>query len=206
MADTPDHGHGHRQSRVPPSNFLPGDGGGEEAYALTGFGKELLAVGEHVDAWLAKAPQGPIARFSDAGRQAVLALEAARESGFLSGSVEQPPPEALDAGLAQELTGEDGASRFQLTDWGRQGIGVILALSRAEAKHLPGGSRLTPSELSGMMQMLLPLVELTDDMNGVVQLDIDPEPGDPASTGAGFWIQIEAGRIVATGTGPPPQR
>lgn len=204
MADTPDQGHRHRQSGVPLSSFLPGDAGGEEALAPTDFGEETLAVRGRLDGWLAYAPQGPIASDSDAGRHAVSALEAARESGFLSGSVEQPPPEALDAGLAQELPGEDDSSRYQLTDWGRQGIGVILAVSRAEAKHLPGGSRLTPSELSALMQMLLPLVELPDDMNGVVQLGIDPESGDP-SAGAGFWIQVEAGRIVATGTGPPPR-
>ena len=209
MADTRDHGHGRRQPGVPLSEFLPGgDADGEESYALSGSGEEQVTVGEYLAGWLAKAPQGPIASDSDAGRQAVLTLEATRESGFLSGSVKQPPPAALHAGLAEELAGQDGSSSYELTDWGRQGIGVIFAVNLAEAEHLPGrGSRLTPSELSGMMQMLLPLVELPEGTeDGVVQLGIDPVPGDPASTAAGFWIQVESGRIIATGTGPPPRR
>ncbi len=211
MAETP--GRKHRRSRrrrlwprMPRSSSPRGDAGAAESYQLSDFGKELFAAGERLDAWLAQAPQGPLTHASDAGSRAATALEAAYASGFLSGLVEQPPPGAVDAGIARELTAEDGSSSYELTDWGRRGIGPILALGRAEAKHRPRTSRLTPRVLSGMLQQLLPLIQLPENTEGIVQLGIDPEAGEPASAAAAFWVQIEAGRIVDSGTGPPPKR
>ncbi len=183
-----------------------GDESGREEYALTGFGRELVSVVDVIEAWLAKAPQGAISVLSDAGSEKISALDAGYKSGFMSGSVEQPPPQLLDAGIAEELTGEDGSRRYELTDWGRQGIGVILAAARAEGRHRPGAMRLTPSELSGLMRNLMPLAKIADDVEGVIEFGVDPDPDDPLSSAAGFWAKVEGGRIVATGEGLPPDR
>jgi hypothetical protein len=212
MANTPGKWHKARKrhragKRSPPRlHSSSGDRSGREEYALTDYGQELVSVVDVIEAWLAKAPQGAIAVLSDAASEKISALDAGYRSGFMSGSVEQPPPQLLDAGIAEELTGEDGSRRYELTDWGRQGIGVILAAARAEGRHRPGAVRLTPSELSGLMRMAMPLVELADDVEGVIEFGVDPDSDDPVSSAAGFWAKVEGGRIVATGEGPPPDR
>ena len=170
-----------------------------------GFGKDLLFVADVLEAWLANAPEGALRVGSAAADRKIAALHAANDSGFLGGSVEPPPPGVLAAGIAEEVAGEDGSKRYELTDWGRRGIGVILAAARAESRHVPGAPRLTPSQLSGLLRMTLPLVELPDDVEGVVQFGIDPDPDDATSSAAGLWLRIEGGRIVDAGEGPPPE-
>lgn len=175
-------------------------------YALTDLGSEVLDLADRAQAWLAKAPHGAIALESGAGSKTIMALDDGFRSGFMSGLVEQPSPQLLDTGIAEAVAGEDGSRRYELTDWGRQGIGVILALARIEARDDAGGMRLTPSEMSGLLRNLMPLAKIADDVEGVVEFVVDPEPDDTVSAASSFWAKVEGGRIVATGESPPPDR
>jgi DNA-binding HxlR family transcriptional regulator len=116
---------------------------------LTDAGREILAVADSVAAWLARAPHGPIALGSEEAKAAIKALVDAWDSTMLDALVERPMSlteldnrigehtyPALDrrlsamraAGLVEPRPkGAGEATPYAVTEWARQGSGLLLA-------------------------------------------------------------------------------
>lgn len=140
--------------------------------AGTDHGTDLMFLSHVLEKWLAAAPRGAIRVETPPAERTTAALGLANGSGFLAGSLAKPPDPVLAAGIAEEITAGDGSIDYELTDWGRRGVGVILAAARTEHRHVPGVPELNATQLSGLIAAVLPLVELPDDLNGVVGFGI----------------------------------
>lgn len=140
------------------------------------FGEEFAFLTEATERWLANFPGGPLALDGHEGAEKIAALAAAQASGFLGGRAELPPARALAAGIAEEISGDDGTIGYGLTDWGRRGIGLIFAAIRVQERHLPEGRQMTPDEFAGLLQATLPLLELPEGAEGIIEFRVDPWP------------------------------
>lgn len=150
---------------------------GEDNIAHDEFGDDIAFLEQAARDWLDGAPGGALALHGGGARPVIDALAAAHRLGFLSGTANDPPPEALAVGIADELSDADGPGQYELTDWGRRGVGVILAAVRVIRRRTdsPG---LTADEFRGLLLATLPLLELPDDAEGIIQFEIDPDSAD----------------------------
>jgi DNA-binding HxlR family transcriptional regulator len=190
---------------------------------LTEAGKGVLAVAEIVEAWLTRAPQGPIALGSEPAKGAIRALVggwgstilralAARplsltELSSVIGDHSYPTLErrlsAMRAARQVEPRPDSGrgAKPYGVTDWTRQAVAPLVAAGRCECEHLPETTDpLTRIDIEAAFLLSVPLVDLEVTGSGSCLLGVDT--GIPRNIGAsdrlaGVYMEIEEGSIIS---------
>jgi DNA-binding HxlR family transcriptional regulator len=189
---------------------------------LTEAGRCILAVADVVEAWLARAPQGPIALGSESAKEAIRSLVggwgstmlralAARplsltELSSVIGDLSYPSLERrLSAMRAARLVeprpnGGRGARPYVPTDWARQAISPLLAAGRCECLHLPAQTeRLAKIDIEAAFLLAVPLLDLDATTNGACMLAVDTAVSDVErkSRLAGVHVEIAKGGVAS---------
>ena len=186
--------------------------------ALTPVGAELLFVADTVEAWLARAPEGPRHLESETGKASIKALLAGWDSTMLRAFAVRPfslteidnlissfSYPALErrlaamrlAGFVTPVEGNGGATPYAVAEWLRQAMAPLLAAIRCERRHMADETApLTRIDVETILLLALPLVELAPSATGVSQLAV--YGGDDSDwRSAGVRLSVEAGRIVS---------
>jgi DNA-binding HxlR family transcriptional regulator len=188
---------------------------------LTDVGHGVLAVADVIEAWLGRAPQGPIALGSEPAKGAIRALIggwgstmlralAARplsltELSSVIGDHSYPALERrLSAMRAARLVeprpdGWRGAKPYAVTEWARQAIAPLVAAGRCECEHLADSTEpLTRLDIEAGFLLAVPLVDLDVTSSGSCLLGVDTG-ADKAMESidrlAGVYVLIEDGAV-----------
>jgi len=169
---------------------------------LTDCGREILEVAERVDAWLSRAPQGPIALGSEEAKGAIRALVGGWSSTVLRALAARPLSltelsavidgvsyPALERRLSamravrqiEVLSNRPGKAKpYAVTEWTRRAMGPLLAAACCECRHL--GEVAEPAgriDLEAALLLAVPLVSLPPGSGGSCLLAVS-EPAGPA--------------------------
>ncbi len=191
----------------------------------TAAGEGILAVAETVEAWLARAPQGPLALGSAAAKEALRALIGGWGSTMLRALAARPFSLTELSGLIAELSypaverrlaamravrlieprpeaAVAGSKPYGVTEWARQAVGPLVAAGRCECLHLPDGTeRLTRLDVEAAFLLAVPLVAVPARRSGSCLLAVDPgdagrdEP--PARRLTGVHVEVEQGTVAS---------
>jgi DNA-binding HxlR family transcriptional regulator len=189
---------------------------------LTPTGRELLRVGERLEAWLQQAPDGPISLESGAAKGAVKALVdgwgstmmrafAARPQSLteLDSTIEGLSYPALErrlssmriAGLVEAQPSRGAGTPYAVTAWARKGIVPLAFAGRCERLYMR--SRTTPAaqgDIEAAFMLATPLVGLPPVTAGACRLEVERGNGEFA----GVRVEVEAGRVVSCVSGLEP--
>jgi DNA-binding HxlR family transcriptional regulator len=190
-------------------------------FELTGAGRDLLEVMAALEAWLAAAPDGPLALGGAAAKAAIKALAESWSSTILRalaagplslteldrliGALNYPSLERRLA--AMRLAGQiearpsDGrGTPYAITVWLRQGVAPIAGSIHWESRHLAGA---TPplGQLDAEATFLLsaPLLRLPAEFAGSCRLAVEVSNGHKHSL-AGVVVETNAGRVLSCTT------
>lgn len=189
---------------------------------LTDVGRGVLAVAETVEAWLSRAPQGPIALGSESSKGAIRALIGGWGSTMLRALAARPLSltelssvigdhsyPALERRLsamraARQLEprpdGGRGAKPYGVTEWTRQAVAPLVAAGRCECQYLAASTvPLARIDIEAAFLLSVPLVDLEVTRSGSCLLAVDT--GRKESTGsndrlAGVHVEVEQGAIT----------
>jgi DNA-binding HxlR family transcriptional regulator len=189
---------------------------------LTDVGRSMLAVADIVEAWLTRAPQGPIALGSERAKNAIRALiggwgstmlralaarplsltELSSMIGHLSyPSLERRLSAMRAARLVEPRPSGRGAKPYAVTDWTRQAVAPLMAASRCECDHL---SDITESlgriDIEAALLLSVPLVDLQIYRDGACLLVVDTGIGkelEPKGRIANVHVEVEEGSIAS---------
>ena len=190
---------------------------------LTDVGRGVLAVADIVEAWLTRAPQGPIALGSEPAKGAIRALIGGWGSTMLRALAARPLSlteldsvitdlsypslerrlSAMRAARQVEAkpSGGRGAKPFAVTDWTRQAVAPLIAAGRCECMHL---SDLTESlgriDVEAAFLLAVPLVDLQVRRDGSCLFAVDTGTSEAdKSKGriAGVHVEVKEGAIAA---------
>jgi DNA-binding HxlR family transcriptional regulator len=194
-------------------------------YVLTPLGEELLEVADAIEAWLARAPGGPLDLGNGTAKAAVGALANGWDTAMIRALAAGPltlteldrliPSVSYPAlwrrlaamrvtGQVQPRSAEAAGQSYGVTDWLREGL-VPLALSaRSELRHLHRtAAPITAVEVEAAFFLALPLVSLPEQANGACTLivDIGDSLGSgPRSRVAGVRLEVREGMIASCST------
>lgn len=184
---------------------------------LTPMGEELLDVARALEAWLQRAPKGPISLESNAAKGIVKAFvdgwgstivrslasrpmsltELDREiPDFSYPALERRLSSMRMAGLIEARPGNGSGTPYALTDWARRGVRPLAAAVHCERVYM--GRRAAPVtelDIEGAFLLATPLVGLPDRSSGVCQLEVEAAPG--LRSQSGVKVEVEGGRVVA---------
>jgi DNA-binding HxlR family transcriptional regulator len=189
---------------------------------LTDVGKGVLHVAELVEAWLARAPQGPIALGSEPAKGAIRALIGGWGSTMLRALAARPLSltelssvigdhsyPALERRLSAmraarqvepKPNGGRGAKPYAVTEWTRQAVAPLVAAGRCECEHLSGVTEpLTRLDIEAAFLLAVPLVDLQVTRNGSCLLAVDTgdtKHAEPSDRLAGVHVEIEEGTVI----------
>jgi DNA-binding HxlR family transcriptional regulator len=186
---------------------------------LTAVGRAILAVAEVVEAWLAGAPQGPIAFGSEPAKGAIRSLVGGWSSTVLralaahplsltelSGAIPELSYPSLERRLSamrasrqvEVLNGAGKARPYAVTEWTRRAVGPLVAASRCECEHIPEGTDpLTEIDIEAAFLLAVPLVELPMGSTGSCQLAVDiGEDEEPIQQAAGVHVDLQRGQVI----------
>lgn len=185
--------------------------------ALTPMGRELLAVADAVDAWLAAAPGGLLQLESETGKASIKALVNGWDSTMLRALAVRPftlteldnlisafSYPALErrlaamrlAGLVTPVEGNGGGTPYAVADWLRKAMAPLLAAVRCERRHAAEETApLTRLDVETILLLALPLIALPCSAAGVSQLAVHGGDGSGWRS-AGVRLSVEAGRIA----------
>jgi DNA-binding HxlR family transcriptional regulator len=188
---------------------------------LTEAGRGILAVADVVEAWLSRAPEGPIALGSEPAKDAIRALVGGWESTILhelaarplsltelDGVIVETSYPSLERRLSamraarqlEALTGGDlGSKPHVVTEWTRRAVGPLLAAGRCERLHLAEvADRLTRVDIEAGLLLAVPLVSLPETLSGSCLLAIDTGGSiDMTRRVAGVHVEVESGRVAS---------
>ncbi len=198
--------------------------GNSVEYVLLPLGEELLEVADAIEAWLARAPGGPLDFGNGTAKAAVGALangwDTAMIRALAAGPLTLTELDRLIPGVsypalwrrlsAMRVTGQvqprcaDAAGQsYGVTDWLREGL-VPLALSaRSELRHLHRAAAITAVEVEAAFFLALPLVSLPEQASGTCTLVVDiGESLDSGSRSrvAGVQLEVHEGLITSCST------
>lgn len=184
--------------------------------ALTPAGLELLFVANIIEAWLARAPDGPIRLESETGKTAIKALVGGWGSTMLRALAVRPfslteldnlisafSYPALErrlgamrlAGFVAAVQGNGGGTPYAVTDWLREGMAPLLAAIRCERRHLASEvAPLTRIDVETILLLTVPLAAFAPNTSGVSQLAVfgGEESGWRS---AGVQLTVESGQL-----------
>jgi DNA-binding HxlR family transcriptional regulator len=199
---------------------------GRTAYAsknrITPAGEELLFVAATLEAWLAKAPQGPIEPGSEEAKVAIKALAGGWGSTLMRALAGQAYSlselDSLIPGVAypslerrlvkmretRQVTPAPGPGRgtpYVVTDWLRRSIGPLCAAGRCERRHMAETTQpITSIEVEAAFLLALPLVPLPPNASGECMLAVHTGKGKPAKDPkggiSGVIVVVERGEIT----------
>lgn len=191
--------------------------------ALTDAGRGILGVAEVLEAWLSRAPQGPIALGSEPAKGAIRALVAGWGSTVLRALAVRPLSlteldgvipdlsypsierrlSAMRAARQVEVLPEEagGARPYAVTDWARQAVGPLVAAGRCECDHLADTTDpLTRIDVEAAFLLAVPLVALPASRAGPCLLAVSiagVEDEGPTQQVAGVHVEVEHGEVVS---------
>lgn len=186
---------------------------------LTPLGLELLAVADHLEIWLEKAPDGPIALEMSAAKGAIKALVDGWESKMMRALAARPLSltqldrliaelsyPALErrlasmrlAGLVEAQPGQGGGGTpYAVTTWARLGVAPLMAASHCERLHMGKDSApVTQIDIEAAFLLATPLVGLAPDVAGSCQLEVEAGP-NAAHGPTGVRVTLERGQVVS---------
>lgn len=190
---------------------------------LTEVGRGLLDVAAVVEAWLARAPQGPLALGSEPAKGAIRALVGGWGSTMLRALAARPLAltelssvigdhsyPALERRLsamraARQVEpregGERGGKPYGVTEWTRQAVAPIVSAGRCECEHLADSTEpLTRIDIEAAFLLAVPLVDLDVTRSGTCLLAVDTSSvrdAEPEDRLVGVHIEVEHGSVVA---------
>jgi DNA-binding HxlR family transcriptional regulator len=190
---------------------------------LTEAGRGVLAVADIVEAWLARAPQGPIALGSEPAKGAIRSLIGAWGSTMLRALAARPLSLTELSSVISDLSypalerrlsamraarqveaspnGDRGAKPFAVTDWTRQAVGPLVAAGRCECEHFAEVTEpLTRIDIEAAFLLAVPLVDLEVNRSGACLLAVNtnaPTSGESKDRLAGVHVEIESGDVVS---------
>ncbi|HEX3608366.1 MAG TPA: winged helix-turn-helix transcriptional regulator [Solirubrobacterales bacterium] len=188
---------------------------------LTDVGRGVLDVAEVVEAWLARAPQGPIALGSEAAKGAIRALIGGWGSTMLRALAARPLSltelssvitdlsyPALERRLSamraarqvEVLPGEGAAGRpCTVTEWTRQAVGPLAVAGRCECRHMPETTDpLTRIDIEAAFLLSVPLVKLSEDQTGSCLFAVSTgtaDNGEPDRNIAGVHVEVSGAAV-----------
>jgi DNA-binding HxlR family transcriptional regulator len=186
---------------------------------LTDVGHGILGVAEVVEAWLSRAPQGPIAFGSEPAKSAIRSLVGGWGSTVLRALAARPLSLTELSGLIPELSypslerrisamrasqqvevmpTEMGKARpYAVTDWTRQAVGPLVAAGHCECQYIgEGADPLTRIDIEAAFHLGVPLVELPVGHSGSCLLAVDAAEGEePQATGV--QVSLERGAVIS---------
>lgn len=199
---------------------------------LTAVGRGVLAVAEIVEAWLLRAPQGPITLGSESAKGAIRALVGGWGSTMLRALAARPLSltelssvisdhsypalerrlSAMRAARQLELRPNGGraAKPYGVTEWTRQAVAPLIAAGRCECRHLAGTTDpLARIDIEAGFLLSVPLVGLEVTRSGSCLLAVDTGSAGSAETIdrlAGVHVEVASGEIAACKSrfGPAP--
>lgn len=190
---------------------------------LTETGAGVLAVAEIVEAWLARAPQGPIALGSELAKGAIRALVGGWGSTMLRALAARPLSltelssvigdhsyPALERRLsamraARQVeprpNGGRGAKPYGVTEWTRQAVAPLVAAGRCECEHLAEATDpLTRIDIEAAFLLAVPLVDLDITRSGSCLFAVDTGVMGTAEANdrlAGVYVDIAEGGVIS---------
>ncbi|HXR30787.1 MAG TPA: winged helix-turn-helix transcriptional regulator [Solirubrobacterales bacterium] len=184
---------------------------------LTPLGHEMLVVADAVDTWLADAPQGPLRLEGEAGKTSIKALVngwgstmlralAVRPftlteldnliSSFSYPSLERRLAAMRLVDLITPVPNGGGGTPYAVSDWLRRAMAPLLAAMRCERRHLAEETApLTRIDVETVLLLVLPLVSLPADAEGVSQLAVQAGNSSDGRS-AGIRLSAQAGKLV----------
>ncbi len=185
--------------------------------ALTPLGRELLAVADAVEAWLAAAPDGPLQVESETGKASIKALVNGWDSTMLRAlAVRSFTLTELDnlinafsypalerrlaalrlAGLIAPVRVNGNGTPYGVTEWLRLAIAPLLTAVRCERRHMVDETApFTRLDVETILLLALPLVALPASATGVSQLAVQGGNGSDWRS-AGARLSVQGGRII----------
>jgi DNA-binding HxlR family transcriptional regulator len=214
--------------------FVRPEGGSRFAVEneLTAAGREMLFAADVVEAWLARAPGGPIALESEAAKGAVKALSGGWGSTLMRSlanrpftlteldslipgvsypSLERRIARMRSTGLIEPVEVGGRGTPYVVTDWSRQSVAPLVAAGRCERRYLPDRSApISNVEVEAAFLLALRLVSLPKTAHGTCMLAVHPEAAETHVNGhnlAGVIVEVSRGEIVSCAPqvkeGPP---
>ncbi len=185
--------------------------------ALTPMGRELLDVAAALERWLNRAPEGPVALDTAAGKGIVKALVDGWGSTIMRSlgaaqmslteldrlipelsypSLERRLSSMRMAGLIEACESRGAGTPYAITDWARRGVVPVVAASKCERIHLQGrASPITQADIEAAFLMATPLIGLPTTTTGTCQLEVEADPTE-AREQAGISVTVERGRVI----------
>jgi DNA-binding HxlR family transcriptional regulator len=190
---------------------------------LTEAGEGLLGVADVVEAWLANAPQGPVAFGSETAKGAIRSLVGGWDStvlraladrplsltelnGVVSGisypSLERRLSAMRAARQVEALPAEaNQAKPYTVTEWTRQAVAPLIAAAQCECRHFAESAEaIEKIDIEAAFLLGLPLIDLEAAQSGACLLAVDTggtEGEKEQSRLAGVHVGIENGRVTS---------
>jgi DNA-binding HxlR family transcriptional regulator len=188
---------------------------------LTDAGRGILGVADMVEAWLSRAPHGPIAFGSESAKGAIRALVAGWGSTILRALASRPLslteldsviPDLSYPALERRLSAmraarqveampsaDSQAKPYAVTAWTRQAVGPLVAAGRCECEHLASSTEpLTRIDIEAAFLLAVPLVELPVSAGGSFLLAVGSKGGDEkVERLTGVEVRVEGGEVAS---------
>jgi DNA-binding HxlR family transcriptional regulator len=192
---------------------------GTVSYGITPVGLKLLAVGDVLQRWLGKAPDGPILLGSPAAKSATKALVEGWSANVVRALAARPLalteldrliPQISYPTLERKLTAmrlvgllraEPGSpgrgTPYQVTRWLREAVPTLAAAVAWERRYVPAQTpQLSRHDIEAGFLLAVPLIELPSEVAGVCRLSIEVRKGEEAVY-AGATVALDSGKPVS---------
>jgi DNA-binding HxlR family transcriptional regulator len=196
---------------------------------LTPLGEELVQVGRALEEWLERAPGGPIAFESSAGKAAIKALVGGWTSTIVRALAARPLTlteldrlidtftyPALERRLgAMRLAGQielcpNGERKkrpYTASTWLREAIGPIAVAVRCERRYMAAETApIARIDVEAAFLLAAPLIRLADETSEVFQLAVEASAnGAGNGRASGVRLALESGRVTSCVTRLEPK-
>jgi DNA-binding HxlR family transcriptional regulator len=192
---------------------------GSVDYELARPGRELIAVAEVLQTWLADSPQGPMSLGSPAAKGAIKALVKGWSSAIVRAlaarplsltdlnrlisdlnypSLERRLAAMRLAGQIEAQPGKTRATPYTVTDWMRRSVAPLAAATRWERQHNPDQSKpITRMDIESAFLLAVPLARLPVGATGSCRLAVEIRNTGRDPDLAGVQVNIESGQVVS---------
>jgi DNA-binding HxlR family transcriptional regulator len=199
-----------------------GSSGHAVATELTPAGREMLAVADGLDTWLALCPDGPIAPEGEEAKGAVKALAGGWNSTLMRALASRPftltelanliPDISYPAlerrvawmrtsGQIEPVESKGRGTPYVVTDWLRRSIAPLSLAGRCERRHLREmRGPITNIEVEASFLLTIPLAPLPEHSSGTCMMAVQTEPAEPdddAPSLAGVTVDVRRGEILS---------
>jgi DNA-binding HxlR family transcriptional regulator len=187
-------------------------------YALTPVGRALLRTAADLQAWLDKAPDGPIPLGSPGAKSATRALVGGWSTSIVR-ALASRPYSLTELSRLNVQTGYPALERrlsamrlvnlvephpvggrgtpYRATDWLRQAVSPLTAATAWERRHLPDSTpRIGRLDVEAAFLLAAPLIQMPSALSGRVRLAVEVQ-GRADHTHAGAVMTIEEGKVAS---------